>query len=206
MHSGKTFTLLLALTLAFSTSALAAPIWTSVPVDSTYLRISGDTASAPVFIPLASIPGAGEVLRVTTSGGLCYHLSMFCLPTELGVVFTSDNSLLAGTNLNRLTAIGPPVGVTSVVSPATWSGGLSTDITQDFAAPSATWLNVLIPAGANYIAVGVIDSHFSDNRVWSGQPLQLGTELVPEPGTLVFLATGLGVLLLPRRLQLRGKR
>lgn len=132
---------------------------------------------------------------------MCFGIG--CGQTQLIAAFTLDQSVGATGNLNRLNAAGLPVGLTSIVTSVTWPPATAqpTDITQDFAVPFASTLSVVVPNGALYLAVGVNDSWFTDNSTWDGDDLGINAEVagVPEPGTILLLASGLGLLLAFRR-------
>jgi hypothetical protein len=166
--------------------------------------VAYDPAVSPFFLSLASLgANPGDTLLLRGFGDMCFIGGPGCteIPGTLGAAFTVDASLGANNLLNRLTAVGPPAGILSVVTPNTFYGNLATDIPQDFAVPNflpGSELSVVIPSGVNYLAVGVIDTHFSDN---ADPDADLGfyAELVPEPGTYLLFASGLAALWAVRR-------
>ena len=195
---------LLVLVVLMAGVASAGPILISVAPGQSYLRIApGDAAnpSGVVFIDLSGISGAvaGATLNMDSVGGLCFTSATNCQLTSLGAVFSADTTVAASSNtLQRvLTAIGPPSGILDLVSPNTSIGNLSTNFVGDFWVPNGSVLPVLIPTGAHFLAVGVVDSNYADNGAWEGHPLGIELEVpgaVPEPGTLVLLASGFGLL------------
>ena len=86
---------------------------------------------------------------------------------------------------------GAPIGAANL----TWPGNQPTDIPWDFEVPTGSPTIVTIPTGATYLAVAVIDSWYDDNSDPDGD-LQVSIEAaaVPEPGTLMLLVPGLGLL------------
>jgi hypothetical protein len=212
--------LLVVLALWFVGMAQGAPIFIPINPQSGYLLtdsevvvhnpppphviVQYDPPASPYFLDLASIGAhAGQELLLRGFGDMCFIGGAGCVESDgtLGGVFTVDASLGAHNLLNRLTAVGPPSGIISVVSPNTYYGNLATDISQDFALPNVlpgSELRVVIPDGANYLVVGVIDSHFSDSSDPDGD-LGFFVELVPEPGTYLLFASGLAALWAVRR-------
>ena len=169
----------------------------------------------PTFISLSALGiWAGDTIAIADLGELCVYRGAGCLmyaasATYLGAVFDSNNVLLGPGNLNRLPgAIAS--GLPNIESTALneYYTGLSTTISQDFYVPAT----VVIPAGAQYIVVGVLDSFFADN---SGNGT-LGVNLtlvadppppvsdppdppadppaIPEPGTSMLVLTGVAGL------------
>jgi hypothetical protein len=194
---------LLLLVVLMAGVASAGPILISVAPGQSYLRIDPTDSANPsgvVFINLSSIPGAvgGATLKMDSVGGLCFVGATTCQLTALGAVFSVDSTTAASSNtLQRvLTAVGPPSGILDLATPNTVGGNLSTNFTGDFSVPNGSILSVVIPATAHFLAVGVVDSRYSDNGIWEGHPLGIELEVssIPEPGTLVLLASGFGLL------------
>ncbi len=163
----------------------------------------------PTFINLTALGvTAGETLTITDVGGLCVYAGTDCQvfpasPSNLGAVFSSTNTFLDPSNLNRLPdQIAPGAGATLVgVNPNlnTKSGNLVTTIPDDFYI-SAT---VVVPQNATYLVVGVLDSAYADN---SSNLLGVNLSVpdttsgaVPEPGTYALMLGGLGALWMLRR-------
>ncbi len=198
------FVAFLAVVLSLTSVAYAGPIFFGVTPTDTYLRTSpGDSPTSPLFINLTTLGAApGSSIILQSVGGLCFMAGTgSCGQTELIASFTSDTSLASQTTLNRLAAIGPPIGIISVVTAATWPSGDPTDIAQDFQVPFSSTITVVVPDGATYLAVGLNDSWLADNHTWSGDALGINAEVaaIPEPGTILMLASGLGLLVVLRR-------
>jgi len=191
-------TLLMCLSLAGV--AQAAPIFHGILPTDTFLRTdSFDTPTGPVWIYLSSYGIApGSTVYLQTVGDLCFGGDP-CVEQELPLtlVFAADNSQGARSELDQLTAIGPPAGIPSRVTGNTWYQDLTTDIAQDFDVPIGSWLSVEVPAGAGFLAVGLADSYYADNSDADGNlGILLDTEPIPEPGTFLLLASALGAVLL----------
>ena len=87
-----------------------------------------------------------------------------------------------------------------VVTGNTYYGNLTTDISQDFEVPVGSPMSVVVPGGALFLAVGVTDSFYGDNSDPNGNlKLQLDVSRIPEPGTVLLLASGFGLLAAFRR-------
>ena len=194
---------LLVLVFSVAGAAYAGPIFEPVEPDDGYLRIEpGDSSGHGNLIrlfDLSFIPGAvpGATLLMQSVGGLCFIYGTQCMSTSLGAVFTADTTTAADPNtLQRLlTVIGPPQGIGDLASPNTYYGGLSTNFDGDFWVPNGSVSSVVIPNGANWLVPGVIDSYYMDNTTWEGHTLGIELEVAnPEPGTLVLLASGFGLL------------
>jgi len=193
--------LMLLMFLSLTGMAQADPIFHGIlPTDTFLLTDSVDTPTGPVWIYLGGYGiTPGMTIYLQTVGDLCFGAGDPCLQQELPLtlVFTADNSQGARSELNQLTAIGPPTGIPSRVTGNTWFGNLPTDIAQDFDVPIGSWLSVEVPAGAGFLAVGLADSYYADNSDPGGNlGILLDTEAIPEPGTFLLFASGLGAVLL----------
>ncbi len=174
---------------------------------------------APTFISLSSLGiWAGDTIGITDVGELCIYRGAGCLmyaasATYLGAVFDSNDVLLGPSNLNRLPgAIASGLPNISSVYLNEYYTGASTTIPQDFYVPTT----VVIPPGAQYLVVSVLDSFYADNSgngtlgvsltlihdpppPGSDPPGPSDPPSVPEPGTSWLAMTGVGGLLGLRR-------
>ncbi len=163
---------------------------------------------APTFINLVSLGiQAGDTITITGVGGLCFYAGLGCTvyPPDLGALFSTSNTLLDPSSQNRLPgAINPGAGAILIgVNPNlnTYAGNLDTTIPQDFYIPAT----VIVPSGANYLVVGVLDSAYSDNSstflgVNINDPTAVsGTSSVPEPSTFAMMLPAIGAFWLLRR-------
>ncbi len=201
-RSSPKMLLLLVMALSLVGVATATPIFHGIDPTSTFLRTdSTDTSVGPVFVNLSAYGiSPGMTISLQTLGDMCFGAGDPCteIASPLVGVFTTGTFPLGSTSeLNRLIGpIGPPSGITSLVTGETWYEHLTTDIPQDFAISVGSPLSVVVPDGANYLALGVADSFYADNS----DPNQdlgvvLDAEAIPEPGTLTLLALGVGMLL-----------
>jgi hypothetical protein len=191
-----------ALTALLAGSAYGGPIFYSVDPTGTYLRVDPDSTgyTSPLFIDLSALGlSPGTAIALQTLGDFSYQSGGPEVSLALGASFVNlaavnpDKSLLYRLS-NILELVGNPIGAGNV----TYPHGLATDIEWDFEVPTAAPTIVTIPTGATYLAVGVVDSWYDDNTDPNGN-LRISIEQVPEPGTLMFLAPGLGLLWAIRR-------
>ena len=184
----------LAFILLLTVSAEAAPIFYSVNPTSSFLRHDpNDFAVAPLFINLGTLGvSAGDTILLMAVGDYCMMPGASCTQYVVGLdaAFTVNMSLALPSNLLRISAVSS--GLPSVVTPVTYYNYLTTDISQDFLVPNGSWLSVVVPSGANFLAIGTIDSFYKDNTDPDGN-LGIYIETVPEPGTVFLLASGLGL-------------
>jgi len=131
----------------------------------------GDNATAPTIIRLADIGiGPGDVVNLAEHGGFAQSTGWPENTDVIGAVFSRDNRVLDASQLHRVPGAikaGP-----ALITPQTANKGFFTDISEDFAvAPSGT--KVVVPAGAQYLVVGAIDSYFADNYSTKGLSISI---------------------------------
>jgi YVTN family beta-propeller protein len=131
-----------------------------------------DNPDAPLTVSLASLGAQpGDTLLIHVLGDLNYCDPAFCGPEQVpfGVcaVFSSSNTLLPSTNLNRVPgAIAPDFAqVTSCTTLPTLWASLPTDIPQDFILNGRP---IKIPPGSQYLFIAVDDSFYADNSDTNG--------------------------------------
>jgi len=180
--------------LLLAASAEASPIFYPVNPTSSFLRHDpSDFAVAPLFIDLAALGvSTGDTILLMASGDYCMMPGAGCTQYVVGLdaAFTVNMSLALPSNLLRISAVSS--GLPSVVTPLTYYNHLTTDISQDFLVPNGSWLSVVVPSGANFLAIGTIDSFYKDNTD-PDSDLGIYIETVPEPSTFLLLASGLGL-------------
>jgi hypothetical protein len=163
---------LLALALLADVGRAKADTVISVDPGATYLLTSNDpNALDSPAISLSSLGiQDGQKIFLQAIGDFCFSIfnpagcAASEVPSFLVGVFSSSNSLLGSTNLNRVAgAIQTSDGI-NVVTGNTLMGGLATDIPQDFGIPHDPGsTTVTVPQGANYLFVSVSDSFYGDN-------------------------------------------
>lgn len=182
----KKVLVLFAVAIALSTGALATSIVTlgtfSVSATSTFLQQDiNDNCfsvlaapvcdSTPTVIPVTP----GEELQLIVNGEACYTaMTMNCHLQPLGGVFdTVATDLQPPTYQNRVPNQ-VPSGLANITDPDfdSWYGHYNTMIPDDFYicglvammdCTSTSGTTVVVPAGAYYLYVGVLDSWYSDN-------------------------------------------
>jgi hypothetical protein len=179
-------------------SAVTRAYGVTVPVDprAAFLRTGEpDTPAAPTILDLAALGfAAGASMLVEQRGDFAFRSDLPDTATVMLGVFSASSTLLAKGNLNRVPdAI--DAGVDAVSGP-TFHGNLATDIPEDFRIDPAT--HITVPAGALFLLVGVSDSFYGDN-VDPDQDLAVSVTAVPEPSTLVLLASGGAMIAWVRR-------
>ncbi len=158
---------------------------------------------SPTFIDLNALGAhAGDTLTITPVGGLCFYAGSNCTiyPPDLGGVFSTSNTLLGPSVLHRLPgAIAPGSGASLIganVNLQTFTGHLDMTIAEDFYLPAT----VVVPTGANFLVVGVLDSGYSDNSSTSlGVDIDIAAGTVSEPGTYAMVLGAISLLWLRRR-------
>jgi len=194
----------------------------SVNSQSSFLyEDSTDSQIGPLFIDLSCTTGvttncvnapAGSTLQLIGLGGLCFFTFQngACpggeSPAFLGGAFDSNTSLLASSSLNPATSVNRLTGSINAGVPnvsqtylRTFYGNVDTTIPNDFFIPTGLGLTIVVPAGAQYLVVGVLDSLYSDNTGNLSVEINQITSSVPEPATFGLLAAGLGGLALLQR-------
>jgi 6-phosphogluconolactonase (cycloisomerase 2 family) len=128
-----------------------------------------DIPDAPLIIPLASLGiQPGNVISGMAVGDMAdCAVGSFCFGEVFNqftcAVFSTSNTLLStGGTINRVPGAITPDFTTAFPcsTPTTLNGNLPTDIPQDFALFGE---RVIVPPGAAYLFVGVIDTFYSDN-------------------------------------------
>jgi hypothetical protein len=133
----------------------------SVGPRATFLRVQADPlAMAPQIVDLSALGiTPGRTVRLVSNGNYSFNGA----PPEAGTamigVFASSSEVLSGGSLNRIPGAIASAG-TPIVTATTFSGGLSTDIPQDFLIDGTT---LTVPPGARYLIVGAHDVFFGDN-------------------------------------------
>src|SRR5579862_2385122 len=131
-----------------------------------------DNPDVPLIVSLSSLGAQpGDTLLIHALGDLNYCDPTLCGPevVPFGVcgVFSSSNTLLPSTNLNRVPgAIAPDfTQATSCTTLPTLWASLPTDIPQDFVLNGRP---IKIPPGAQYLFVAINDSFYDDNSDTNG--------------------------------------
>jgi hypothetical protein len=164
---------------------------------------------SPTFVDLGAY--IGDTITVTDVGGLCAFSGPNCTvyaasPSYLGGVFSTSNTLLDASNVNRLPGA-VPSGLPNINNDPnlnSWVGQVNTTIPYDFYLPATAVI------AAQYLVIGTLDSGFSDNSLGGpgspGYAGYFGVDLAvntnpptppsptPEPGTAALLLAG-GALL-----------
>jgi hypothetical protein len=168
----------------------------TIPIDprQTFLITDArDTELLPVIVDLSAlglIPG-DEILLERL--GDYSHGPLFVFPDDavglLGV-FSSSNTILASSNQFRVPgAIDAGVDFTTG---ATNFDNLASDIPQDFLITASTLMT--IPSGGLFLFASAIDSFYGDNldpdQDYALRITATAPTVVPEPGSLLLLATG----------------
>ena len=125
----------------------------------TYLRTNGDAALDALKIDLGALGMAGgSTVRLERLGA--YDCGSPCVDDRVGIiaVFSAGDVLLAPDQRHRVPGAIEADG--DVVTASTWSGGLPTDIPEDFAIADTT---IHVPDGATHLLVGTADSLYLDN-------------------------------------------
>jgi hypothetical protein len=214
----KTITIL-AIGALIGAAAFGGPILTPIDAKASFLTADlgnsnpmlPDAPANAVFIDITAFQN--QMINILPIGGLCFTGTSLApsganicnapgggaaIPEGilLGGVFTSDNTLLGLGVAQRL----PTAIATVLPSFATtmFFSGTSNTNPFDFVLTNGTGLNVVVPATAHFLVVGVFDSFFKDN---TDPDHSLAVQItgpavvMPEPATYAMLLTGLGGLL-----------
>lgn len=234
MYRGVVFCLLVVCTVVCASAAAINLGTFAVNPQSTFLwESSNDVNVGALFLNLTCPNGvnppttdaqgcinapAGTTLQIIGVGLMCYNTT--CPPESspsLGAAFDSNSTLLNSTNVppgtvNRLTgtvASGAPTNLVSHNSFLnTWYGNVDTTIPNDFYIPVGAGITIVVPAGANFLVLGVLDSYFADNSDPSNtlavqiNKISQVVPPVPEPASIGLFAAGLAFVGL-RRLRAR---
>lgn len=187
--------------LAFALGvASAQAVVVSPDPKATYLRTSENTVTPGALVLRLSDLGfaPGDRLRFEVLGDIDNGPGGDTFTFSLGL-FSSSNTLLGQTVLNRVPGALASDGPAVVTSP-TFFNGLATDIAQDFGFDVPDGAVVTVPAGAVYLFLAKSDSLYQDN---SDPDHDYGIRItpvpVPEPAAALTLAAGLALLGLRRR-------
>jgi hypothetical protein len=151
----------------------------------------------------------GETLQIIGLGAFCYGPANCSpeVPASLAGIFDSNNILLNSSSLpagdvDRLTGTMNSGAPNSLVFENPYLNAyydnVDTTIPNDFYIPTGNGLTVVIPSGATYLVVGVLDSYYADNIDPSGT---LAVEIIgnqnatPEPASFSLFAAGMAGLL-----------
>jgi hypothetical protein len=207
--SNKSLISFLSVVISFSASlpafAQSTPLRQSIDSKATYLRtglpdVGALDAVVIDLINLGILPGS--TIRLQQLGSF-RAIGGFGDDTSIGMggVFSSSSTLLDRNLLNRVPGA-IDAGIDNFTG-LTRDGDLSTDIPEDF---RITDIQLLVPAGANFLFVGALDSRFQDNTDLDRDfAVQISTvalpppisnpESIPEPNTVAGLfVLGLGLL------------
>jgi hypothetical protein len=202
-------------------------------------QTNGTGPVSALFLNLVTLGvTAGETIQIIAQGGECFIDTVPGCPPEsgpyLGGVFDSNSTELAsnisanctvgGAGVDRLTGTVPVPGLgaqplvtnnpdldpyfcgpQNPSSPAY----VNTTIANDFYIPTAAGITLVVPAGASYLVIGVLDSYYADDDDPSGALGVMINEIeatpppVPEPATLGSFGMGIAGLLALRRYRSR---
>jgi hypothetical protein len=187
--------------LAVTTQAEALII--SLDPSETFLHTDGvDTGAPSTPIDLGALGlSSGDLIQLRIVGDLqyCVHVAHCGPESHFGssAVFSSGAAILDRNLLNRVP--GAIEAGADVVTGLTYFDAEATDIAEDFFVSSFFDVVVEIPAGATYLFITPIDSHWADNHEDDGGNYGVSIAAVPEPSTLALLGAGVGSVLSRRR-------
>jgi hypothetical protein len=168
---------------------------------------------------------AGETIQILVTGSECDAGPCASPgPVYLGGVFDSNNTELASSSLtpcspqpncspgvDRLTgtvpvpSLPPQPLVTNNVYLNTYYGNVNTTIPNDFYIPEAGGITLVVPTGAAYLVLGILDSYYSDDSGTASATLfEIAAQNpAPEPATFGMFGIGAAALFAVRRYRSR---
>jgi hypothetical protein len=172
-------------------------------------QCTGASFFTPTFINVSALQG--DSLEIIGQGTICFFMGTTCVtgsPMVMGV-FSTTNTLLSSSNLNRVTGA-IQTGLPNVTTSTFFGPGgtsdpadpINTTIAQDFLIPTTlTGVTVTVPVNAQFLVVGIEDSFYSDNfGNVSVHLINLGAvAAVPEPGTFGVALAALAGLVAARK-------
>ncbi len=158
-------------------------------------------ATNPLILDLSTLNVAsGDEIFLQALGNFSFHGNdIVDIAGGITGIFSSSNELLSSDNLNRVPgAIDLASSDLDVVTFDTYRGGVSTDISEDFAISTAALQSVIVPDMARYLFLATAnDSFYGDNVDPDenyGVRIVTPSRDVPEPSILLgtAIATALG--------------
>jgi hypothetical protein len=179
-----TRTVALASAFTFALFPAGASITLGINPRATYLRTNNDSGS--INSSAINILGlglrAGDLAKFERRGGFRARVGG---PenenSDMIAVFSSSNTLRTADNRFRVAGAieaGPP----EVVTPATFSGGLATDIEEDFLIARTSGRNstlITVPVGTAFVFIAALDNAYGDNLDGDGDFTVTVTRICP---------------------------
>jgi hypothetical protein len=165
------------------------------------VQCTGAAFFAPTFVDLTALNtpvNGGDTLFLFITGNICY-LGANCGTPNLGGIFSSTNTFLDSTHLNRvqnsISAGGSGyVTATYFSLDGTTNTAANNTNPNDFIIPGGTSFSIVVPNGAKFLVLGVYDSFYADNSGNISVGLSVIQSATPEPGTYLLIAGGLAAL------------